>query len=62
MGVECVSIDPSFSDTFDGSASLYITGGTPPYLYQLNSYPPKISLSTSVTLTLSTSFDGGALY
>ena len=31
MGVECVSIDPSFSDTFDGSASLYITGGTPPY-------------------------------
>ena len=31
MGVECVSVDPSFSDTFDGSASLYITGGTPPY-------------------------------
>lgn len=31
MGVECVSIDPSFSDTFDGSTSLYITGGTPPY-------------------------------
>jgi hypothetical protein len=31
MGVECVSINPSFSDTFDGSASLYITGGTPPY-------------------------------
>ena len=31
MGVECVSIDPSFSDTYDGSASLYVTGGTPPY-------------------------------
>jgi len=31
MGVECISIDPSFTDTFDGSASLYITGGTPPY-------------------------------
>lgn len=31
MGVECISVDPSFTDTFDGSASLYITGGTPPY-------------------------------
>lgn len=31
MGVECISIDPSFTDTFDGSASLYVTGGTPPY-------------------------------
>jgi len=31
MGVECISVDPSFSDTYDGSASLYITGGTPPY-------------------------------
>jgi hypothetical protein len=31
MGVECISIDPSFTDTFDGSVSLYVTGGTPPY-------------------------------
>jgi hypothetical protein len=31
MGVECISLNPSFTDTFDGSASLYITGGTPPY-------------------------------
>ena len=31
MGVECVSVDPSFVDTYDGSASLYVTGGTPPY-------------------------------
>lgn len=31
MGVECQSIDPSFTNTFDGVVSLIITGGTPPY-------------------------------
>ncbi len=31
MGVECQSIDPSFTNTFDGVVSLVITGGTPPY-------------------------------
>ena len=45
MGVECVSIDPSFSDTYDGSASLYITGGTPPYeiLWENGSVGPTIN-------------------
>jgi len=31
MGVECNSLNPSFNDTFDGVASLIVTGGTPPY-------------------------------
>lgn len=31
LGVECFTIDPSTSDSFDGAITLGITGGTPPY-------------------------------
>jgi hypothetical protein len=31
MGVECVSVNPTYTTTSDGSLSLLITGGTPPY-------------------------------
>jgi hypothetical protein len=31
MGVECVSVNPTYTNTSDGSLSLAITGGTPPY-------------------------------
>lgn len=31
MGVECFTINPTNTETFDGAASLVITGGTPPY-------------------------------
>lgn len=31
MTVECLTIDPTNSETFDGVASLSISGGTPPY-------------------------------
>lgn len=45
MGVECQSINPSFTNTFDGTASLKITGGTPPYeiLWNNGSVGPTIS-------------------
>ena len=44
LGVECFSIDPSFSDTFDGVVGLGITGGTPPYtiLWETGSVAPAI--------------------
>ena len=31
LGVECFTIDPTTSDSFDGAVTLGITGGTPPY-------------------------------
>lgn len=31
MGVECFTINPTNTETYDGIASLVITGGTPPY-------------------------------
>jgi hypothetical protein len=31
LGVECFTIDPTTSDSFDGAITLGITGGTPPY-------------------------------
>lgn len=45
MGVECSTLNPSFDDTFDGVASLIITGGTPPYeiLWNNGSVGPTVS-------------------
>jgi len=31
MGVQCLSVDPSTTTSFDGMLTLIITGGTPPY-------------------------------
>jgi hypothetical protein len=31
LGVECFTVDPTTSDSFDGAVTLGITGGTPPY-------------------------------
>ena len=31
MSAECITINPTNDETFDGAASLMITGGTPPY-------------------------------
>jgi hypothetical protein len=34
LGVDCLTQNPATSSSFDGVASLYITGGTPPYIIQ----------------------------
>lgn len=34
LGVECLTQNPTTASSFDGVASLYITGGTPPYIIQ----------------------------
>ena len=45
MGVECIVNNPTNSQTFDGSAQLYITGGTPPYtiFWEIGSYAPALT-------------------
>ena len=45
MGVECIVNNPTNSQTFDGSAQLYITGGTPPYtiFWEVGSYAPALT-------------------
>jgi hypothetical protein len=33
MYVECVGVNPNLGGVFDGSVSLFVTGGTPPYTF-----------------------------
>jgi len=44
LGAECFSIEPTYSDSFDGVVGLGITGGTPPYtiLWNTGSVAPAI--------------------
>jgi hypothetical protein len=44
LGAECFSIEPTYSDSFDGVVGLGITGGTPPYtiLWNNGSVAPAI--------------------
>jgi hypothetical protein len=45
MEVECIVIQPSNDKTFDGSAALAITGGTPPYIifWEAGSFAPALT-------------------
>lgn len=44
MGVECIIQNPSNDKSFDGAATLSITGGTPPYTvyWEIGSYAPAL--------------------
>lgn len=44
LGVQCFTIDPTYSDSFDGVVGVGITGGTPPYtiLWNTGSVAPAI--------------------
>jgi hypothetical protein len=45
MEVECIVLQPSNDKTFDGSAALAITGGTPPYtiFWEVGSFAPALT-------------------
>jgi len=45
MGVTCSVLQPSGERSFDGAATLIITGGTPPYtiFWEVGSYAPALS-------------------
>lgn len=45
MSVDCIVIDPQSQVSFDGSAQLSITGGTPPYIieWEIGSFAPALT-------------------
>ena len=45
MGVECSVLQPSTERSFDGAATLIITGGTPPYtiFWEIGSFAPALA-------------------
>jgi len=45
MDAECLIINPSSDVSFDGSAQLYVTGGTPPYTieWEIGSFAPSLT-------------------